>query len=121
MSNIYKKRTIRICRGSGCNSMNAGEIHNILKDLLQEYKLSKVIKLKLTGCQGFCQFGPQIIIEPDNVLYVKLKPVDIKEIIENADKVINKEFFILFSSLNFKILPVPTDSRWKISRTASPF
>ena len=82
MSKTYKKRTIRICRGSGCNSMNAGEIHKILKDLLQEYKLSEVIKLKLTGCQGFCQFGPQIIIAPENVLYVKLKPSDIKEIIE---------------------------------------
>jgi len=83
MSKTYTERTILICRGSGCNSLNAGEIHGVLEKLLIEYNLTNYAKIKLTGCQGFCQFGPQIIIKPDNVLYVKLKPKDIKEIIES--------------------------------------
>ncbi|MHA2399889.1 MAG: NADH-ubiquinone oxidoreductase-F iron-sulfur binding region domain-containing protein [Promethearchaeota archaeon] len=83
MSKTYTERTILICRGSGCNSLNAGEIHGVLEQLLLEYKLTNYAKIKLTGCQGFCQFGPQLIIKPDNVLYVKLKPKDIKEIVES--------------------------------------
>ncbi|MFX1454759.1 MAG: NADH-ubiquinone oxidoreductase-F iron-sulfur binding region domain-containing protein [Promethearchaeota archaeon] len=76
-------RTILICRGSGCNSLNALEIDNTLRKLIKEYNLSDFLKIKLTGCQGFCQFGPQIIVKPENVLYVKLKPKDIEEIIES--------------------------------------
>ncbi|MHA2051446.1 MAG: NADH-ubiquinone oxidoreductase-F iron-sulfur binding region domain-containing protein [Promethearchaeota archaeon] len=83
MSKTFSERMILICRGSGCNSLNAGEIHRVLEQLLLEYNLTDYVNIKLTGCQGFCQFGPQLIIKPDNVLYVKLKPKDINEIIES--------------------------------------
>ena len=76
------QRTIVICRGTGCNSLNAEELNNTVKDLLQEYRLSNIIKIKLTGCHGFCQVGPTIKIEPENVFYIKLKPSDIPDIIE---------------------------------------
>jgi NADH:ubiquinone oxidoreductase subunit F (NADH-binding)/(2Fe-2S) ferredoxin/Pyruvate/2-oxoacid:ferredoxin oxidoreductase delta subunit len=83
MNKSNTTRTILICRGSGCNSSNAGEINDILENLLLDYNLSNILDIKLTGCQGFCQFGPQLIIKPDNVLYVKLKPKDIKDIVES--------------------------------------
>jgi NADH-quinone oxidoreductase subunit F len=37
-----------------------------------------------SGCQGFCQMGPLVTIEPDNILYVGVKPEDVKEIIEKT-------------------------------------
>ena len=83
MSKILTERTILICRGSGCNSANAQGIDDILKELIPDLNLSDHVKVKLTGCQGFCQFGPQLIIKPDNVLYVKLKPKDIEEIVKS--------------------------------------
>jgi NADH:ubiquinone oxidoreductase subunit F (NADH-binding)/(2Fe-2S) ferredoxin/NAD-dependent dihydropyrimidine dehydrogenase PreA subunit len=83
MSVSYNKRTILICRGTGCNSLNAGLLHDNLITLIEENKLSDYINLKLTGCHGFCQIGPTLIIEPDNILYVNLKEKDIKIIVEN--------------------------------------
>ncbi len=83
MSKTLNERTILVCRGSGCNSMNALGINSTLKNLIQDLNLSDYLKIKLTGCQGFCQFGPQLIIKPDNVLYVKLKTKDIEEIVES--------------------------------------
>ena len=82
MNNSYQKRTIRICRGTGCNSLNAEAIHENLIKIIQEENLSKFVKIKLTGCHGFCQVGPTLIIDPDNVLYVNLKANDIKDIVE---------------------------------------
>jgi NADH:ubiquinone oxidoreductase subunit F (NADH-binding)/(2Fe-2S) ferredoxin len=82
MSDSNNKKTILICRGSGCNSLEAEERHNSLNKLIKEYELTKKVDIKLTGCQGFCQFGPQIIILPENVLYVKLKEKDLREIFE---------------------------------------
>ena len=79
----YQKRTILVCRGSGCNSMNAGRIYTILNELIQKKNLSKFVRVKLTGCHGFCQVGPTLIIEPDDVLYIHLNVKKIEEIIDN--------------------------------------
>ena len=79
----YQKRTILVCRGSGCNSMNAGGVYTILNELIQKKNLSKFISVKLTGCHGFCQVGPTLIIEPDDVLYIHLNVKKIEEIIDN--------------------------------------
>jgi len=83
MSKSLTERTILICRSSGCNSLNAEGIGSTLKNLILNLNLSEYLKIKQTGCQGFCQFGPQLLIKPDNVLYVKLKPKDIEEIVES--------------------------------------
>lgn len=97
MNPSNKNRTILVCRGSGCNSLEAKEIHSSLENLLVEYELNETTKIKLTGCQGFCQFGPQIIIKPENVLYVKLKVKDLKEIVEQhliQDKIVKRCLYI---------------------------
>ena len=82
MSNSYKNRTIRICRGTGCNSLNAGEIYETLTKLIHDDDLSQIISIKSTGCHGFCQVGPTIMIDPDKVLYVNLKAKNVKDIVE---------------------------------------
>jgi (2Fe-2S) ferredoxin len=83
MNKQLTKRSILSCRGSGCNSLNARQVEETLRDLIQDLNLSDFLSIKLTGCQGFCQYGPQLIIKPDNVLYVKLKPKNIEEIVRS--------------------------------------
>jgi NADH:ubiquinone oxidoreductase subunit F (NADH-binding)/(2Fe-2S) ferredoxin/NAD-dependent dihydropyrimidine dehydrogenase PreA subunit len=82
MNDTYNKRTILICRGTGCNSLNAGLLHEKLANLIDENELNEFIKIKLTGCHGFCQIGPTLIIEPENILYVSLKEKDLSLIVE---------------------------------------
>ncbi len=93
MGNSFNYRILRICRGTGCNSLNAGEIYETLTKLLHENGLSQYINIKSTGCHGFCQVGPTIIIDPDNVLYVSLKVKDIQDIVEQhlkRDEIVNE-------------------------------
>lgn len=82
MNDSYTKRMILICRGTGCNSLNAGILHERLAKLIEENELNEIIKIKLTGCHGFCQIGPTLIIEPENILYVNLKEKDLSLIVE---------------------------------------
>ncbi len=82
MSKTYKKRTVRVCRGTGCNSLEAEKIHEELIKLIQDNSFSNFINIKLTGCHGFCQVGPTFIIDPDNMLYVNLKINDVNDIVE---------------------------------------
>jgi len=75
-------REILICRGTGCNSLNAGAIQEALEELIKKYNLSKSVKIKATGCHGFCQVGPTLFIKPENILYINLKIDDLKEIVD---------------------------------------
>jgi len=41
------------------------------------------IEMKLTGCHGFCQRGPIVIIEPDGIFYSEVQEKDCAEIVES--------------------------------------
>jgi NADH:ubiquinone oxidoreductase subunit F (NADH-binding)/(2Fe-2S) ferredoxin len=45
--------------------------------------MEKNVHVKKTGCHGFCQQGPLMIIEPDDIFYVKVQEKDIPEIVES--------------------------------------
>jgi NADH:ubiquinone oxidoreductase subunit F (NADH-binding)/(2Fe-2S) ferredoxin/NAD-dependent dihydropyrimidine dehydrogenase PreA subunit len=52
--------------------------------------------VKKTGCHGFCEQGPLVVIEPQGTFYTKVKPKDIEAIVEKsieADEVIEKFLF----------------------------
>ncbi|MHA2180310.1 MAG: NADH-ubiquinone oxidoreductase-F iron-sulfur binding region domain-containing protein [Promethearchaeota archaeon] len=91
--NKIQKRTIRVCRGTGCNSLKANPVHEELVKLIQEWDLAEYINVKKTGCHGFCQVGPTFIIDPDNVLYVSLKESDVTNIVKQhllEDKIVER-------------------------------
>lgn len=52
--------------------------------LLKEYKLTGKVVLKLTGCHGFCQFEPDVIIFPERYFYPNLKPEQVPLIVEET-------------------------------------
>ena len=81
MTNSHYKKQILICRGTGCNSLDADVIYKELARAIKAHNLDESIEIKPTGCHGFCQMGPTLIIQPDNVLYVKLEKKNIEEII----------------------------------------
>jgi NADH-quinone oxidoreductase subunit F len=48
--------------------------------------LGDVVRLKLTGCPGFCERGPLVVIEPKGVFYQRITPADVALIIEQTIK-----------------------------------
>lgn len=42
------------------------------------------IYVSKSGCQGFCQMGPLLSIEPDGILYCRVKATDVPEILEGV-------------------------------------
>jgi NADH:ubiquinone oxidoreductase subunit F (NADH-binding)/(2Fe-2S) ferredoxin/Pyruvate/2-oxoacid:ferredoxin oxidoreductase delta subunit len=81
------KRTILICQGTGCVSAGSPQIQREFERQILEHRLTNV-EVKLTGCRGFCQIGPSAIVDPDDILYCRLKPDDVKEIV--ASHLINE-------------------------------
>jgi len=57
------------------------EIIEALEKAIQSKNLEEKVALKITGCHGFCEAEPNIIIHPENIFYQKLQPKDAQEIL----------------------------------------
>jgi len=74
--------TVLICRGTGCESSNSDHLHRLLEEEIELQGLADRVQVKKTGCHGFCEQGPIVVVEPEKVFYCQVKESDIKEIVE---------------------------------------
>jgi NADH:ubiquinone oxidoreductase subunit F (NADH-binding)/(2Fe-2S) ferredoxin len=74
------QRTVKVCQGTGCISGGAEQILFWLEKEALRADPGDGIEIKRTGCHGFCQQGPLVIIEPEGVLYSKVVPEDVPDI-----------------------------------------
>ena len=91
-------RRVVICAGTGCMANGALKVYKALHEqarargirleveLDYEDQKDKAGLLTKSGCQGFCQMGPLLSIEPDGILYCGVKPGDVPEIIEGVQE-----------------------------------
>ena len=73
---------ILICGGTGCQASGSLGVKNALLEELVKRKLAEEIKVVETGCNGFCALGPIMVVYPEGVIYISLKPADIPELVE---------------------------------------
>lgn len=69
-----------VCKGTGCISGGSEQIYSLLDKALDDAGSREKIELRHTGCHGFCQQGPLIVIEPEGLFYTKVKEEDIPHI-----------------------------------------
>mgnify|MGYP000527778911 CR=1 FL=1 len=86
---IKDKKIISICSGTGCKAYSSDEIYNLMQEKMKKLEQNnpekvKNILLKRTGCHGFCEKGPIIVIYPEGICYVKSKVEDAEEILEKT-------------------------------------
>ncbi|TFH65435.1 MAG: 4Fe-4S dicluster domain-containing protein [Candidatus Zixiibacteriota bacterium] len=92
------KKTVIVCCGTGCLANGAQNIVDAFAECLSRRKIKDftVEAVKKTGCHGFCEQGPLVVIEPQGTFYTKVKPKDIESIIEKSienDEIIEKFLF----------------------------
>ncbi len=80
------RREIRICCGTGCLANGAAAVADALASELSSRGLRASLALhhKRTGCHGFCERGPLVVIEPDGILYTRVKVADTAPICETT-------------------------------------
>lgn len=77
-----KNPCLVICAGTGGQASGSNDIMRVIKRQILERKLQNKISLRITGCLGFCEMDPFIIVEPGKQLYPKLKMEDVPRIID---------------------------------------
>lgn len=72
---------ISLCAGTGCRAAGSDEVTDAFKAEIERRGLQTSVQLKETGCHGFCERGPIVVIGPKKIFYQGVRPADIPEII----------------------------------------
>jgi len=73
---------IQQCRGMGCTAAGGDKVTELFEELIKKNGLDNRVNIVRTGCLGPCEMGPTVIVNPGDILYVRVKPEDVKEIFE---------------------------------------
>ncbi len=79
-----EKIYISICSGTGCHAYGSDEVAAAFRDAIARQGMSNRIGLKVTGCHGFCEHGPLVVVHPKRVFYHRVTPNDPAEIISET-------------------------------------
>src|SRR4030066_1401301 len=72
------KNRIKVCCGTGCTASGS---HKVVKALKESLKSDSDIEILKTGCQGLCQKGPVMKVEPYGYFYQKVSPENVPGVI----------------------------------------
>ncbi|MGD8753195.1 MAG: NADH-quinone oxidoreductase subunit NuoF [Anaerolineales bacterium] len=76
--------SIMVCGGTGCLALASNEVVTAFEKALQEQDVEANVELKTTGCPGFCEQGPIVVIHPERIFYTRVKPKDAGEIVSKT-------------------------------------
>jgi len=77
---------ILVCAGTGCIANGSLPIAEAFEREIREKKLDASLKvgLKKTGCHGFCEQGPLVVLRPKEIFYRGVKVSDVPTIVEKT-------------------------------------
>jgi NADH-quinone oxidoreductase subunit F len=80
---MNKQRTVTVCQGTGCESHHSDQLRVMLEAEIARMGLP--VQVKRTGCHGLCELGPIVTVEPDGILYLKVQPKDVADIVQSLE------------------------------------
>ena len=75
---------LTVCAGSGCSASGAHDLLRALRRGLQQQGLQDAVDVRSTGCHGFCEKGPVMIVWPEGVFYNRVAPRDAADIVASV-------------------------------------
>ena len=90
-SQLNNSIVISVCSGTGCKAYSSDIVFYALQKEIEKNGDSKSkdgrnIILRKTGCHGYCERGPIIVIHPDEICYLGVKEENVPEIFEKTSK-----------------------------------
>jgi len=73
---------VLVCGGTGCRAGGGLAVAEMFRAVLKSKGLNDKVQVRVTGCHGFCEQGPLVVLQPAGTLYVKVSPDNVEEIIE---------------------------------------
>ena len=70
-----------LCAGSGCSAYGTAKVYQVLREEIEKQGMEDNVEIKLTGCHGFCEKGPIMVVHPEGIFYPQVKEDHISQII----------------------------------------
>ena len=80
------KSCITVCTGTGCLAYGTQKLVDALAAEIENQQLQDQVTIRTSGCHGFCECGPMMVIHPQNIFYQRVKLKDVPKIIEQTVK-----------------------------------
>jgi NADH-quinone oxidoreductase subunit F len=77
-----KPLCIAVCAGTGCRAYGAEALADEFEKEVDKRGLGHRVAVRRTGCHGFCEKGPLVVIQPKGICYLGAKPKDVTQIVE---------------------------------------
>jgi NADH-quinone oxidoreductase subunit F len=74
-----------------------GKIISAFEEVVNKQDLKSKVNIRATGCHGYCEKGPIVVIYPEEICYVEVTPKDVPEIVSQTvlgKKVIDRLIYI---------------------------
>ncbi|MBI4672573.1 MAG: NADH-quinone oxidoreductase subunit NuoF [Chloroflexi bacterium] len=74
-----QQRCLTLCGGTGCRAYGAERVLASAKE-----HANGDVQVRMTGCHGFCEKGPIVVIQPAGIFYQRVQPKDIDSIVHET-------------------------------------
>jgi len=75
---------IAICAGTGCQAYGVSRVIEAFEEELARRGLSDQVQVLATGCPGFCERGPLVVVKPEGIFYQRVQIDDVPVIVEET-------------------------------------
>lgn len=79
-----QKPCVAVCGSTGCHALGNRDIIRAFEEEIKKQSLETKVDVRETGCLGFCEKGPVVVIYPEELCYLQVTPEDAAEIISQT-------------------------------------
>ncbi|MCJ7544534.1 MAG: NADH-quinone oxidoreductase subunit F, partial [Phycisphaerae bacterium] len=77
-------QTIADCGGTGCQAYGCQQVIDAFAQELARRGLQDTVRLRATGCHGFCERGPLAVLQPSGIFYQQIRIEDVPQIVDKT-------------------------------------
>jgi NADH-quinone oxidoreductase subunit F len=75
---------IAVCKGTGCSASGGVAVADEFRAEIKKKKLAAKVSVRTTGCHGFCEQGPLVVVHPKGIFYNRVSSKDVSEILSKT-------------------------------------
>jgi NADH-quinone oxidoreductase subunit F len=75
---------VSVCGGTGCHAYGCKKVRDEFAKIIKKNGNMQKIRLRYTGCRGFCERGPIVTIQPQGIFYQRVQEEDVPVILSET-------------------------------------
>ena len=91
------KPCVTICSGTGCHAYGSEVVYEAFVKEIRRNGLREKVDIRRTGCHGFCERGTLVVIFPQEICYLRVKPEDVPEVVSTTlieNKIVDRLLYV---------------------------